>query len=72
MDAVNLVRFIRKLKLMSKVLMPERSRMLLKFQRKNLVETSSSSSDSDDNKNEIMKLLEDKNGVVRLATIAKV
>ena len=69
LDVVNLIRSIRKLRLMTKVLMPSRNRMLLKFSRKNLIETSSSSSDSDDEKAEIMKLLENKNGLLKLSTI---
>ena len=69
LDVVNLIRSIRKLRLMTKALMPSRNRMLLKFSRKNLIETSSSSSDSDDGKAEIMKLLENKNGLLKLSTI---
>ena len=72
LDVVNLIRSIRKLRQMSKILMTSRNRMLLKFSRKNLIETSSSSSDSDDNKAEIMKLLESKNGLLKLSTISKI
>ncbi len=66
---MNLIRSIRKLRLITKILMTERSRMLLKFSRKNLLELSSSSSDSDDNKVEIMKLIENKNDLVKLAIV---
>ena len=45
--------------------------MLLKFQRKNLIETSSSSSDSDDNNNETLRLMESKNPMVRLVVYGK-
>ncbi len=46
--------------------------MLLKFSRTNVVETSNSSSDSDDNKYDVMKLMESKNGLVRLSTAIKI
>jgi hypothetical protein len=45
--------------------------MLLKFQRKNLIETSSSSSDSDDNNMETLKLMESKNPMARLVVYGK-
>lgn len=47
LDIVNLVRQIRQLRLMAKVLLKPSERLLLKFQRKNVVELTSSSSDSD-------------------------
>lgn len=43
----------------------------MKFQRTNLVETSSSSSDSDDNMFEELKLMENKDPWVRLSTYGK-
>lgn len=45
--------------------------MLLRFQRQNLVETSSSSSDSDDNLYDPQRLMENKNPMVRLITFGK-
>jgi hypothetical protein len=44
----------------------------LRFQRQNLVETSSSSSDSDDNLYEPVRLMEHKNPLVKLVTYGKV
>lgn len=46
--------------------------MLLRFQRKNLIETSSSSNDSDGNsKDDILTLMEHKNPQVKLAVFGK-
>ena len=44
----------------------------MKFSRSNLVEVSKSSSDSDDNKFDTLKLLEDKNGIVKAGAEMKV
>ena len=46
--------------------------MILRFQRQNLVETSSSSSDSDDNNYDPVRLMENHNPMVRLITYGKV
>ena len=46
--------------------------MILRFQRRNLVETSSSSSDSDNNLYDPVRLMENKNPLVRLITYGKV
>ncbi len=45
--------------------------MLLKFQRQNLVETSSSSSDSDDNRFDHLRLLGSHNPLVKLTAHGK-
>ena len=45
--------------------------MLLRFQRKNLIESQSSSSDSDDNKYDTMKFMENKNPMLRLIVYGK-
>ena len=57
---------------MSKVLLNPHNRILLKFQRKNLIETTSSSSDSDNHQYDTVKLLDSKKGLVKLAAILKV
>lgn len=49
LDVVQLLRTIRQTKLLTQVILNQRQKMLLKFQRKNLIETSSSSGDSDSN-----------------------
>ncbi len=46
--------------------------MILRFQRQNLVETSSSSSDSDNNAYDPVRLMENDNPLVRLVTYGKV
>lgn len=51
---------------MAAVLLGPSERMLLKFQRKNMVETSSSSNDSDDHKNDTIKLLYSKKDLIKL------
>jgi hypothetical protein len=53
-------------------MLSQRHRFILKFQRQNLVETDSSSSDSDDNLYEPMRLMENRNPLVRLVTFGKV
>ena len=71
LDVVKLLRSIRKLRLLSKIILTKRGRMLMKFSRTNLIESSNSSSDSDDNKYDTMKLLEDKNHLVKLTAAVK-
>lgn len=69
---MKLIRSIRKLRLLSKIMLTHRGRMLLRFSRTNLIESSNSSSDSDDNKYDPVKLLEDKNNLVKLSAAVKV
>jgi hypothetical protein len=57
LDIVNLVKSIRQLRLVAHVLLKPRERVMLKFQRKNVIETTSSSSDSDDHRYDTIKLL---------------
>lgn len=71
-DVVNLIRSIRQLRLMSEVLLGPSERMLLKFQRKNLIETEPSSSDSDNQQNDSIKTLNSKHGLVQLRTLIKI
>ena len=71
LDIVNLVRSIRKLRLISKILLPARNRLLLRFQKKNLIDSTSSSSDSDDYKYDTMKLLDSKKNLVKLSAMVK-
>ena len=66
LDVVNLLRSIRQLRLMAQVLLGPQERMLLKFQRKNVIETTSSSSDSDHYKEDTVKLLNSKKDLVKL------
>ena len=57
---------------MSKVLLEPSNRMLLKFQRKNIIETTTSSSDSDDHKYDTMKMLDNKKDLLKLSAIARI
>ncbi|TNV82719.1 hypothetical protein FGO68_gene2428 [Halteria grandinella] len=72
LDVVRIVRSLRKFKMLAQALLTQKHRMILRFQRQNLVETSSSSSDSDDNLYDPVRLMENKNPLVRLVTYGKV
>ncbi|CDW73325.1 UNKNOWN [Stylonychia lemnae] len=73
LDVVNLLRSIRQLRLLTQVILPLRSRLLLKFSKKNVILTSSSSSDSDFHKNDILKQIDNnKNQFLKLASIVKI
>ena len=67
LDVLNLIRSIRKLKLMAKFILTERFRMLLKFSRRNLVESASSSSDSDIHHHDTFKLIDNKNDLIKIS-----
>lgn len=72
LDVVNLVRSIRQLRLMSQVLLGPSERMLLKFQKRNVIESTSSSSDSDHHSYDTIKLLNSKKELVKLQQILKI
>ena len=72
LDAVRIVKTLRKFKMLAQALLSQRHRMILRFQRQNLVETSSSSSDSDNNAFDPVRLMENENPLVRLVTYGKV
>ena len=57
---------------MARVMLSPSERMLLKFQRKNVIETTSSSSDSDHYSFDTIKLLKSKRGLVKLQQIVKI
>jgi len=62
LDVITLLRSMRLTRLLSQGILDQRQRTLLKFQRKNLIETSSSSEDSDSNiKVDFSWLMESKN-----------
>ena len=52
-------------------MLDQRHRMILRFQRENLVETSTSSSDSDDHEFEPLQMMEHKSPLVRLITYGR-
>ncbi|TNV74197.1 hypothetical protein FGO68_gene741 [Halteria grandinella] len=72
LDVVNLMKTLRQLKNMAQALMPEKNRLLLKFQRKNVIEATSSSSNSDQYDYDPMKLLKSKHNLLKLRQIAKI
>jgi hypothetical protein len=72
LDAVRIVKTLRKFKMLAQALLSQRHRMILRFQRQNLVETSFSSSDSDNNAFDPVRLMENENPLVRLVTYGKV
>ena len=53
-------------------MLSQRHRLLLKFQMSNLVETSSASSDSDDNKLDELKLMQNSNPLIKLVMYGKI
>lgn len=74
LDVLTLLRSIRQTKLLTQAMLDQRQRMLLLFQRKNLIETSSSSCDTDDANNPIHlpSQMEARNPQVRLAILGKI
>ena len=52
-------------------MLSQKHRMILKFQRMNLIETSSSSSDSDDNRFDTVRLMENPNPMIRMVMYGK-
>lgn len=71
LDVVRIVKTMRQLKALAHAMLSQKYRLLLKFQRANLVETSSSSSDSDDNMFDDLKLMENNDPWVKLSTYGK-
>ena len=72
LDVINLVRAIRQLRLMTNVLLGPSERVLLKFQRKNVIEMTSSSSDSDHYKYDNVRLLNHKQDLVKFRQAVKI
>lgn len=54
------------------MLLPQRNRMLLRFAKQTLIESGSSSSESDYHKNDVMKQLESKNNFKQLGAAVKI
>ena len=53
-------------------MLSQKHRLLLKFQRQNLIETTTSSSDSDNGAYDEMRMMENKNPLVRLVAYSKI
>ncbi|CDW73837.1 UNKNOWN [Stylonychia lemnae] len=71
LDVIQLVRTLRKFKLLCQAQLDQQHRMLLRFQKQNLIETSSESSDSDDNHLEPVGLLESTIPIIKLVALGK-
>ncbi|CDW88099.1 accessory gland protein [Stylonychia lemnae] len=71
LDIISLLKTQRKLKLLTQTLLSQKHRMLLRFQRQNVLETASESSDSDDDNLDTMSLMENKNPLIRLVIFGK-
>ncbi|CDW91220.1 UNKNOWN [Stylonychia lemnae] len=71
LDAIRIVKTLRKFKMLAQALLSQKHRLVLKFQRQNLIETSSSSSDSDNNNYDTVRLMENTNPLIRLVMFGK-
>lgn len=72
LDVVNLLKATRQLKLMSQFILTKEQRTLLKFQRRNVIESTSSETDSDHYKYDSVKLLDSKRDLIKLRQAVKV
>ena len=53
-------------------MLSQKHRLVLKFQKYNLIETDTSSADSDDNNYDTMRLMVNKNPLIKLVTFGKI
>eukprot|EP00347_Sterkiella_histriomuscorum_P021629 403333316 len=66
LDCISMIKMIRQMKLMTYILLSKKQKLLLKFQRKNVLDSdTSSSSDSDKEDGDAFKMLRHKNVVIR-------
>lgn len=72
LDVINLMKATRQLRLMSQFLLSKEERTLLKFQRKNVIETTSSESDSDHHTYDTVKLLDSRKDLIKLRQAVKI
>jgi len=73
LDVITLLKTMRRVKLLAQTLLTQQQKMVLRFQRKNIIESSSSSGDSDTvNKFDMMNMMESKNPNVRLSVYGKI
>lgn len=71
LDVISVIKTLKKFRLLSQALLSQKHRMLLRFQRQNLVETSTSSSDSDHNNFDALSLMESESPLIKLLIFAK-
>jgi len=72
LDVVTLLKSIRNLNLLTNTLLSQKQRMLMRFQKKNIIQTDSSSADSDTQQFDTMKLMESPSPFVKLLIYGKV
>ena len=73
LDVITLLKSMRRVKLLTQTLLTQTQKMMLKFQRKNIIESSPSSGDSDtNNKFDTINLMESKDPMMRLVVISKI
>jgi hypothetical protein len=73
LDVITLLKTMRRVKLLTQTLLTQQQKMVLRFQRKNIIESSSSSGDSDtNNKFDIINMMESKNPTMRLSVYGKI
>ena len=72
LDILHLMRQSRTTKMLTQILLDQKQKLLLKFQRKNMIETSSESEDSDDQTRlNMIKLMDNKNPLIRLSVFGR-
>ena len=72
LDVIAILKALRRVKLLTQTLITQRQKMLLRFQRQNIIESSPSSGDSEsDHKLDPVNMLESKNPLVRLVILVK-
>lgn len=72
LDVISILKSIRRVKLLTQSLLTQQQKTILRFQRKNIIESSSSSGDSDsNNKLDLMNMMESKNPMLRFTVYAK-
>jgi len=64
LNCIQIIKGMRQLKLMTEVLLSQKQKMLLKFQRRNVIDLDSSSSSSSEDERESHKLMKHKNTLV--------
>jgi hypothetical protein len=69
---VRIVKTLRRYKMFAQAMLSQKHRLLLKFQRQNLIETTSSSSNSDNGAYDEMRMMENKNPLIRLVAYSKI
>lgn len=72
LDVVRIVKTLRRYKMFAQAMLSQKHRLLLKFHRQNLIETTSSSSDSDNGAYDEMRMMENKNPLIRLVAYSKI